>query len=230
MSDKGPRMTGLAEVPGVRESTLDAQTAGSLPAQAPPAPWECDSCAILWLGRGRGVRDTVGTLLPGGVAMIVVGGMISYRRTPVGPYHEVFGGVGLRTGRRVSVSIPFMAVDSPDSVVGGRQNWSLPKVLAEFSGQPGAGATMTAIGDGWTLHVTAHQLGPRLPVQMTGKLVQRWSDGVFRAAVLTGRAKARPALVRVEVASSGQLGSWLRPGRHLGAILTDATFTVPAAE
>src|SRR4051812_37589449 len=77
MSDKGPRMTGLAEVPGVRESTLDAQTAGSLPAQAPPAPWECDSCAILWLGRGRGVRDTVGTLLPGGVAMIVVGGMIS---------------------------------------------------------------------------------------------------------------------------------------------------------
>lgn len=230
MSEKPPAPPDLTQVPGVPECTLDAETAASLPALAPSAPWECDSAGIVWLCRARGVRSTLGDLLPHGRAAVLIGGMISYRRTPVGPYHEVFGGVGLRNGRAVSVSIPFMAVDSPASVVGGRQNWSLPKVLAEFIGEPDAGTTMTASGDGWTVRVTARPLAPRLPVRTTGEVVQRWPDGVVRSAVLTGRARSRPALVTVEVSSSGRLASWLRPGRHLGAIMSDTTFTLPAPE
>jgi hypothetical protein len=221
------RKDDLRAVPGVPESMLDDATAASLPPEAPVAPWECDSSGIVWLTRGRGVRDTLGDLLPAeGKAAVVVGGMISYQRTPVGEYREVFGGVGLRQGRDVSVSIPFMAVASRDSVVGGRQNWSLPKVLAEFSGEPDA-REMTASGDGWTVRVTARPIGPRLPVKTTGRVVQYWPDGVLRSAILTGRARSRPAVVTVEVSSSGQLASWLRPGRHFGAIMSSTTFTLP---
>jgi hypothetical protein len=57
--------------------------------------------------------------------------------------------------------------------------------------------------------------------------VQYFPDGTLRSAVLRGRAKSRPAIVTVEVESSGQLASWLRPGRHLGAIMTGTTFTLP---
>jgi hypothetical protein len=196
----------------------------------PAAPWAVDSTAIVWLGRARGVRDVLGDLLPGDAkAVVVIGGMVSYSRTPVGVYHEVFGGVGLKNGRGADVSIPFMSVDSRDSVVGGRQNWSLPKVLAEFTGEP-AQHSMTASGDGWTVRVSARPVGPRLPVRTTGRVIQRWPDGVVRAAVLSGRARSQPAIVTVEVTSSGSLASWLRPGRHLGAIMTRTTFTLPAAE
>lgn len=218
----------LVAVPGVPESTLAADAAAALPALAPTAPWECDSTGIVWLTRARGVRDVVGDVLPSDApAVVVIGGLISYSRTPVGPYHEVFGGVGLRNGRSADVTIPFMAVDSRDSVVGGRQNWSLPKVLASFTGEP-ASRAMTASGAGWTVRVTARPLGPRLPVRTKGRVVQAWPDGVVRSAVLTGRARSQPALVTVEVSSSGSLPLWLRPGRHLGAIMTRTTFTLPA--
>jgi hypothetical protein len=218
----------LLAVPGVSESALTAEAAAGLPAEAPPAPWECDSTGIVWLTRGRGVRDVVGDVLPSDApAVVVIGGMISYSRTPVGPYHEVFGGVGLRNGRSADVSIPFMAVDSRDSVVGGRQNWSLPKVLASFSGEPESRA-MTATGDGWMVRVTARPIAPRLPVRTKGRVLQTWPDGVVRAAVLSGRARSQPALVTVEVSSTGSLPSWLRSGRHFGAIMTRTTFTLPA--
>jgi hypothetical protein len=121
-----------------------------------------------------------------------------------------------------------MAVDSRDSVVGGRQNWSLPKVLARFTGEPAEHA-MTAEGPGWSVRVTARPIGPRLPVKTTGRVVQAWPDGEVRSAVLTGKARSRPALVTVEVDSDGGLPSWLRPGRHLGAIMSDTNFTLPVA-
>jgi hypothetical protein len=219
----------LLAVPGVAESALDDATAAGLPAEAPPAPWDCASTAIVWLARGgRAALAVAGAVVPGsGRALVVVGGMVSYRSTPVGEYREVFGAVGLRNGRRLDASIPFMAVDSRDSLVGGRSNWSLPKTLARFTGEPTAGRTMTAEGNGWTVQITARPFGPSLPVRMAGRVVQRWPDDQVRSAVLTGRGRSRPALITVEVSSDGNLASWLRPGRHLGAILTDTTFTLP---
>jgi Acetoacetate decarboxylase (ADC) len=215
----------LRAVPGVPESMLDEPAAAALPPEAPPAPWDVDSTAIVWVSRGRGVRGVLGDLIPEGRAPVVIGGMVSYQRTPVGPYHEVFGGVGLRNGRDVTVTIPFMAVDSKDSAVGGRQNWSLPKVLAQFSGEPET-RSVTATGDGWTVRVTARPIAPRLPLRTKGKVAQYWPDGALRTALLTGRAKSRPAIVTVEVESSGPLASWLRPGRHVGALMTSTTFTL----
>lgn len=218
----------LLAVPGVPESTFSRAASPDLPAEAPPAPWNCTSTGIVWLSRGgpRALAVAGREVTRGAKAPVVIGGMISYASTPVGTYHEVFGGVALRTGRDVAVTIPFMAVDSRDSVVGGRQNWSLPKVLARFTGEP-AGFAMTAEGDGWTVRVTARPIAPKLPVKTTGRVVQAWPDGSVRSAVLTGKARSRPALVTVEVRSHGNLASWLRPGRHLGAVMTGTEFTLP---
>jgi hypothetical protein len=67
------------------------------------------------------------------------GALISYADTPVGPYHEVIGMVIVRHGARLLVHVPFIAVDSPTSLVGGRVNWALPKTLADFTGEPRSG-------------------------------------------------------------------------------------------
>jgi hypothetical protein len=218
----------LLAVPGVPESTFSPATSPDLPAVAPPAPWTCTSTGIVWLARGgrRALAVAGREVARGAKAPVVIGGLISYASTPVGTYHEVFGGVALRTGRDVAVTIPFMAVDSRDSVVGGRQNWSLPKVLARFTGEP-TELAMTAEGDGWTVRVTARPIAPKLPVKTTGRVVQAWPDGSVRSAVLTGKARSHPALVTVQVRSNGNLASWLRPGRHLGAVMTGTEFTLP---
>jgi hypothetical protein len=223
----------LLAVPGVAESVLSPAAAASLPASAPEAPWTCASAGVVWWSRARGVRSSSAAAIGAGRGkpVVAIGGLISYASTPVGPYHEVFGGIGTRNGRGVEVSIPFMAVDSPDSVVGGRQNWSLPKVLASFTGEPGVDWGLFASGEGWTVRVTARPIAPRMPAKMKGLVVQRWPDGSVRTAMLTGRGRSRLALVSVEVTSSvGDLASWLRPGRHLGVITSDVEFTLPIME
>lgn len=220
----------LLAVPGVAESHLDPSVAATLPESVAPAPWTCASAGVVWWSRARGVAgSSAATVAAGrGKPVVVIGGLISYASTPVGTYHEVFGGIGTRNGRGVEVSIPFMAVDSPASVVGGRSNWSLPKVLASFTGEPGRDWGLFASGEGWTVRVTARPLLPRMSAKMKGLVVQRWPDGSVRTAMLDGRGKSRLALVNVDVTSSvGDLASWLRPGRHLGVITSSVEFTLP---
>src|SRR3954449_4356092 len=220
----------LAAVPGVSECRLDPGTLAGLPPNEAPAPWECDLTAVVWWGRGgrAALRAAGAGATSGGPVLGVVGGLVSYQRTPVGGYHEVYGAIGVRHGRSLRGTIPFMAVDSRASLVGGRSNWSLPKALAEFDGEPGTG-TMTARGDGWTVRARARPFGPHYPLPMTGKIVQPGPDGGLREAVLRGRARARSALVTVDVDSEGGLATWLRPGRHLGAVLTRTRFRLSAA-
>jgi hypothetical protein len=220
----------LLAVPGVPESHLDEAQAASLPDTVAAAPWTCASAGVVWWSRAGGVAGSSAASAGAGRGkpVVVIGGLISYASTPVGPYHEVFGGIGTRHGRGVEVSIPFMAVDSPSSVVGGRANWSLPKVLASFTGEPGRDWGLFASGEGWTVRVTARPLLPAIPAKMKGLVVQRWPDGSVRSAMLDGRGRSRLALVHVQVASSvGDLASWLRPGRHLGVITSSVEFTLP---
>lgn len=222
----------LGAVPGVTECRLAAATIAELPDESPPAPWaDCRLTSIVWLSRGgRAAARAAGPANPArGRGLAVVGGMVSYSSTPVGRYHEVFGTIGLRAGRRLRGTIPFMAVDSRASLVGGRTNWSLPKTLARFTGEPGD-AVMTAEGDGWTVRVRARPYGPAFPIPMSGRIVQPWPDGTLRSASLAGSGRGRSAIVTVEIESEGDLASWLRPGRHLGTVITEAGFTMqPAA-
>jgi hypothetical protein len=222
----------LRAVPGVPECELDDALVAGLPAEAPPAPWDdCGFDAVVWFGRGGpGASAAAGAQVTGGGrALAVLGGLVAYRRTPVGPYHEVLGAVALRRGRAARGTVPFMAVDSRDSLVGGRQNWSLPKSLARFSGAPASGTAMTAEGEGWTVRATPRAFGPTLRLRTAGRLAQAWPDGQVRESVLTGRARARSAIVVVEVRSNGNLAAWLRPGRHLGLVIADSTFALSVA-
>lgn len=221
----------LLTVPGVAECRLDDATVAALPSEAPPAPWLAQCSAIVWYGRGGATAArAAGAAGESAHALATIGGLVTYSDTPVGTYHEAFGTVAVRTGRTIRGTIPFMAVDSLASLVGGRQNWSLPKCVASFTGEPGD-STMTAEGDGWFVRATARPFGPSYRVPMRAHMVQPWADGLLRDAELDGASRSRSALVTVEVRSRGNLASWLRPGRHLGAVLTGASFTlgVPAA-
>jgi hypothetical protein len=221
----------LTGVAGVPETAVSQALLERLPANDAPAPWECVCEAVIWFGRGgRAARHALPPALrdhaPG---LAVVGAMVHYLETPVGPYDEVLGLVGSRTGTRPWGSVAFMSVDSEPSLVGGRSNWAMPKSLGAFEGEVGNGRTMTATGaDGshWRVGVTPRVIGPSLPVRSVGLARQQFPGGVVGDSRLRARGRVRPAMVTVDVDSDGPLSGWLRPGRHLGAVVERATFNL----
>lgn len=221
----------LAAVPGVPETQLSHAMLGALPEHRAPAPWSCVCDAVLWWGRG-GAAATAALPPPlrrAARGLAVVGGVVRYRDTPVGPYDEVLGLVGSRTGARPWGSVAFMAVDSLPSLVGGRSNWAMPKTLAEFEGDLTAGSTVVARGLDevrWQVTASSKPLAPAVPVVAAGQARQVFANGTVCSSRLSVRARVRPALVSVEVESDGPLASWLRPGRHPGLVVRDARFTL----
>ena len=152
-----------------------------------------------------------------------------YSDTPVGPYDEVFGLVGSRTGRRGWGSVCFMSVDSPASLVGGRANWGMPKTLGAFAGEIASGSSVVARGADeveWSVTATPRVRGPRLPARSRAITRQEFDGGRIGDSRLSASAKIRPALVDVEVSSEGDLATWLTPGRHLGAVVERSTFSL----
>lgn len=222
--------TELTGLPGIAEAALTQALVATLPENKAPGAWTCRCSAVLWLGRGGPAATAV---LPAGLggatALITIGGFVRYTDTPVGGYNEVFGIVGARSGLRPWGNVAFMAVDSPDSLVGGRTNWAMPKTLAHCAGDPGAGSTMTATGaDGitWSISAAARSLGPAVPCKTTGTVRQQFSDGRIGGSSLRFAGRIRPAVVTVDVSSEGGLAGWLRPGRHFGAIAESGTFSL----
>jgi hypothetical protein len=221
----------LAGVPGVPETRISQALLSTLPANVAPAPWSCVCDAVLWFGRG-GPAATAALAPPlrrAARGLGVVGAMVRYRETPVGPYDEVLGMVGSHTGARPWGSVAFMAVDSGASLVGGRTNWAMPKTLAAFEGDPAPGSTVVARGDDevrWEVAASSRVLGPAVPVAAAGRARQVLPGGGIADCRLSARGRVRPALVTVEVVSDGPLASWLRPGRHLGLVVQDARFTL----
>ena len=209
----------LLDLPAVVESLLPDALLAQLPLTTPAPPWDCRVRAVVWVQRAVAPLPAsspwAGEALP-----LTMGAVVDYLDSPVGSYREVFAGPLLR--RRVpTVHVPFIAVDSLASVHGGRAHWGLPKALASFHGDIGAGS-VTAGGDGWTVDVQAGRLG--LPVPMLGTFGNDQSAG--RAAVtMRGRARA----TRVHVAATGPtLTRWLGAGAHLGVIGTGRLVVGPA--
>ena len=175
----------------------------------------------MWLTRPpRGAAATLPGALAGRRPLGVAGGLIRYLDTPVGRYDEVFAALGFPHRRGVAGHISFMAVDSAASVAGGRGNWALPKELAGFTGDLD---DMTATGEGWQVIVRARPFGVAVPLRSSAINLQEYPDGVLRSATLRLRGRARPALVEVDAGGHPAL---LRSGRHLGALLEDATFVL----
>jgi hypothetical protein len=221
-----PELTGVAGVP---ETTIGHELVDRLPENLAPAPWDCTLEAVVWLGRGG--RAAASALAPAlsGRALTVMGGLVRYASTPVGAYDEALGMVLSRTGIRPWSHVAFMAVDSEASLVGGRTNWAMPKTLASFTGGVGRGTTFAATGVDevrWRVRATPTVVGPPLPLRVVGEARQEFPGGRVGSSHLRGRGRVRPALVRVEVESEGPLPTWLRPGRHLGAVVETAAFSL----
>ena len=222
-----PELTGVGGVP---ETALSEALLATLPPNDSEAPWTVNCSAVLWAARPRReASEALPPMLRGRRGVVVIGGIVRYLETPVGPYDEVFGIVMSGYGRQAVGTVTFMAVDSPRSLVGGRTNWAMPKTLASFQGGIAGGETVVATGQdslGWRVSARPRVLGPKVPVRSRAITRQEFPGGVLGDSRMSARGRARPAVVDVEVESDGPLGSWLRPGKHLGAVAEAVTFTL----
>jgi hypothetical protein len=211
----------VVPVAGVPESVLAAEDAARLPAAAPPAPWQARLRAVVWWHRAApGAVQHLPEGLRGRHLPLTVGAMVRYLDTPVGPYSEVLASpvVVVRRGLPAA-SIPFIAVDSLASVLGGRANWALPKTMARFAWS--GPAACTGEGDGWRVAAAARPRGPRVPVLAPARDVQLGPDGRRLEVPIGVRALVRAA--QVDVRTLGPtLPQWLRPGAHPGVVVERA--------
>jgi len=214
----------LAALPGAPESRLSDAVRARLPAASPPPPWPCRVEAVVWWHRASPAALAV---LPAALTdrcrlPRVVGAFVRYLDSPVGPYEEVIGAV---MDRPLHVHVPFLAVDSLASLHGGRTHWALPKALAAFTRPAGSRGEVVAEGDGWRVAARARPAGPRLPVVARLRGMQVRADGHPLSNTCTGYGRARFARVDVQAGTdlAGQPGSiagWLRPGDHLGLVMS----------
>jgi hypothetical protein len=160
---------------------------------------------------------------------VTLGGLISYRVGPVGPYREVFGTPLILRGRPALTHVAFMAVDSAPSVAGGRGNWALPKELARFDGDAGRPGAVTARGDDWALTVTARARPRAVPAYGRFACAQVWPNGAVRDFAVSVRGRARPGSVEVAHDDpASPLAGWLAAGRHPAVLVTGAQLVTPA--
>ena len=172
------------DLPSVPESRLDAGTRARLAAGegGPPAPppWTTTVSAVLWWHRAApGAVEHLPEAVRGLPHLpITVGALVRYRDSPVGSYSEVFASpVLLRRGFGLpAVTVPFIAVDSLASVVGGRAGWMLPKTLARAL-WPSDGPARVETDD-WSVAVSVAPDGPRLPIRGRLPLLQAQPDRV----------------------------------------------------
>jgi hypothetical protein len=224
----------LVRVPGVSETHLPAQVLAALPPSVPAAPWRARATGVFWWRRlDHAGRDAARAALPDRLAgalqvTAAAGAVISYTETPVGPYHEVIGLITGRHGLRTIVHVPFIAVDSLASVVGGRANWALPKTLATFTGEPSDGGTISVRADPsdsgpWSISATPRRFGPSIPfaAPALATVLQVGPDGDLWRSFSTAHGRVRPTRVDVEL-DAASFAPWFPTGRCWGAT---ATFT-----
>ena len=227
-------MHALQAVQGVTESKLADADAARLPQASAPAPWQTVLDAVVWFHRAApGAAQRLPQALHDRRTLpVTIGALIRYRETPVGPYHEVLASPVLLTSPRgPEAAVPFIAVDSPASVHGGRENWALPKTLARFEwpAEPRGGFELDAEGAGWSVDATVRPRARRLPFMATSRNRQVTPDNQEITFDSSWRGRAR--LAHVELETRGPtLPGWLRSGRHPALLLDGARVRVGAAQ
>jgi hypothetical protein len=196
----------------------------------PPAPWRSEIDAVLWWHRATpAARTRLPSALAGRAGLpVTLGGLIAYRRGPVGPYREVFGAPVLLRGGATLTHVAFMAVDSAPSVGGGRANWALPKELAWFDGDAGRPGRVTARGDDWAVTVTTRARRRSVPAYGRFASAQVWPDGAVRAFTVRVRGRAWAGSVDVEHPAGSPLAAWLAAGRHPAVLVSGVQVVGPA--
>lgn len=186
----------------------------------PAAPWRSVIDAVFWCHPAAPVARAMlpAQLIGRAGRPVTIGGLVSYREGPVGPYDEILGAPLCL--RPLAAHVPFIAVDSERSMTGGRGNWALPKVLARFEGEVGRPGRSTATGDGWALSVTATARARRLPFAGALRCVQVWPDGRPREFSVRVRGRARLGHAEVEHRTASSLAGWLVAGRHPAILIS----------
>lgn len=216
----------FAQLSGVPGSSLTDDELAQLPPDSAPAPWKISASALIWVGRpDAAARAAIADVVPdeisrGATLVSTVGALINYLYTPVGRYSEIIGMVIYRRGATVFGHVPFIAVDSPVSVVGGRTNWALPKTLATFEGRPADRVPLSAEGPSWRVDATARASRIPLPV-VSPKLmsmVQLAPHGALWSVRPSAYGMARPARVDVRITSEAGLADWFPVGTCTGAL------------
>ncbi|HSP36512.1 MAG TPA: hypothetical protein VLR26_02035 [Frankiaceae bacterium] len=226
------------DLPAVPESqvggTLRARLVAGEGGPPAPPPWSTQVSAVLWWHRAapqavEQLPDAVRGLphLP-----ITVGALVRYRDSPVGSYSEVFASPVLlrrpgkpRRLRLPAVTVPFIAVDSLASVVGGRAGWMLPKTLARALWPPDGAARIE--GDDWSVAAMVNPRGTRFPVRGRLPLLQPHPDGGRRLSTVRLRGQAQLARVQIDTAGP-TLPQWLLSGRHPGLAISSGRMEISA--
>jgi hypothetical protein len=181
----------------------------------PPAPWRMTGDLWLSLFRVTGVPGRPDGIH--GVAFVhyVEPSPLTYRELLVARVH---GGQGLP-----AVNITDIWVDSPDSMVGGRELWAIPKDLADFElreepTRRTSRTTWAATFEGRPIATAAFSdvshRAPRTPLR--GRTWQQRDDGSPVSAAVTGSARSLPARSHWTFAPDGPLG-FLTGRRSLGS-------------
>lgn len=143
--------------------------------------------------------------------------LVDYDESPVGPYWELLFLSGFRTITRIYVS-------TEESAVNGRENWGIPKEVADFAVERrGRTEQVRVTSEGRTVADLTVGIGrPPLPVTAAliprsfRTLVQPW-EGRTYVTTLAGRGVIRPArLLKARI--DPELFPDLTRGRLLGAV------------
>jgi hypothetical protein len=215
---------------GLPETTLPSALVQLLPENSAPAPWRTHCRVITWMHAASpaAIEAFPAPIRPAGVAL-VAWALVRYERTPVGPYNEIAVTL-LPDGGDGYGHIPFIAVDSYPSIVGGRANWLLPKSLARFVWTAdGLSANATADAPtkpGWSITVNAAPTGDPAQTSIPSNVKQVSRAGAVRRFSGTMAGRMQPASVKVEGVAEGPLAALLVPGQHDGTLLADCKFEV----
>jgi len=228
----------FVRLPGAPETALRREDLATLPHSAPGPPWRVRAHALIWAARAdERARSAIQALVPREVSahatpIATLGALIHYLDTPVGRYSEIIGAVVYRRGGTVFSHVPFIAVDSPVSVVGGRTNWALPKTLASFENQPAPGISMIATGGDWRVEATptATRFGVPLLVPGLLALVQLGPHHTVYSVRPSSYGMVRPARADVRVSAASSLGGWFSSGMRPSVLGQLTMFLGPATK
>ncbi|HEX2039450.1 MAG TPA: hypothetical protein VHF47_06920 [Acidimicrobiales bacterium] len=192
--------------------------------EAPHAPWSLrGEVVVAWARRAAGAPALPDGLhlLPG--PALVFG--VRYTDSPVGPFCELAVGLPARLGLRPGFCLVEHVVSEPAAKVGLRCNWGFPADVGRLTWVADAEQRVLRYEDrGLVLRMAA--IGPRLPVLVGMRSVQRRGDGpVLVPRRLT--ASARFARGVVDVPADDSL-AWLG-GSHGGLVLSAARLVVRPA-
>lgn len=160
--------------------------------------------------------------------------LVEYERSPVGPYHEVLFIPGLfRFGWRFGLVISKIYVSSRESVMGGQDNWGIPKDHAEFAISQHGNRESWVITKGRQPIITAElEHGQTSFPVSTGilplSLRQEW-QGLHYRTKMKGQGRARSAtLVNLESELPEVQQLWGR--RYLGMYVDPFFLMFPKAK